>query len=385
MIENEIRRSNVAILVLDCLSPSLEDSVSRVREYWMPLIGRTNGQADAIAHSKSALDERLVSLIADFQPTIESIVESSARTLMNVTELFSFAVRAVLYPRLALMDYKSEMCCFGVPLHSQEIEELKATLRSQDDPRGLIDASGGISLQGCQAPVANKDRLPCPAAGIHHPGPLGDIPEGSSCELTPAGYHFILSLFNRHSRNNDGSITWNDLESLFSLVPNGNPWIGTGFPHGTSINEKGELALHGYLTQWSFVDRQIVEGELCPEIQFGLGPWATFEAVNTVEYGPEVRNFVLEEMPWEDTQRILMDRSYLQNCDAIIGIYDSSDALSFAQLANLFRACSRSGIPIKGRLSSSAYSSSITIDEIPVVIIANKSDLAFQKQVFRSP
>lgn len=134
-----------------------------------------------------------------------------------------------------------------------------------------------------------------------------------------------------------------------------------------------------------FVDRQIVEGELCPEIQFGLGPWATFEAVNTVEYGPEVRNFVLEEMPWEDTQRILMDRSYLQNCDAIIGIYDSSDALSFAQLANLFRACSRSGIPIKGRLSSSAYSSSITIDEIPVVIIANKSDLAFQKQVFRSP
>ena len=130
-----------------------------------------------------------------------------------------------------------------------------------------------------------------------------------------------------------------------------------------------------------FADKQLVEGEIHPEIQFGLGPWATFEAVNTVEYGPEVRNFVLEEIPWEDTQRILMDRNYLDHCDVIIGIYDSSDALSFAQLANLLRSCSRSGILIKGRLSSSTSSSPITIDEIPVVLIANKSDLPSQKQV----
>lgn len=109
-------------------------------------------------------------------------------------------------------------------------------------------------------PVLREEYLH-PRWGVHFPFcfSLGDIPEGSSCELTPAGYHFILSLFNRHSRNNDGSITWNDLESLFSLVPNGNPWIGTGFPHGTSINEKGELALHGYLTQWSYVCVFILE------------------------------------------------------------------------------------------------------------------------------
>ena len=42
------------------------------------------------------------------------------------------------------------MSCFGVPLHSQEIDALKSMLRSQDDSRGLIDVSGGISFQGFQ-------------------------------------------------------------------------------------------------------------------------------------------------------------------------------------------------------------------------------------------
>lgn len=78
-----------------------------------------------------------------------------------------------------------------------------------------------------------------------------DVPTGSSCELTPSGYHFIISQFNRHSQNSDGSISWVDLDSLFSLCPNGNPWTGTGFAQGTSLNETGELSVHGFLTQWS--------------------------------------------------------------------------------------------------------------------------------------
>ena len=75
----------------------------------MPVVVASN-KTDTRTSIKTTLDERLVSLISDFQPTIESIVESSARTLMNVTEIFSFAVRAALYPRLVLMDYPSEVC-----------------------------------------------------------------------------------------------------------------------------------------------------------------------------------------------------------------------------------------------------------------------------------
>lgn len=129
-----------------------------------------------------------------------------------------------------------------------------------------------------------------------------------------------------------------------------------------------------------FADKSLVDDDYFPT-EFGLGPYASFEAVNTVEFGPEVRNFVLEEIPWEETQRILMDNAYMMKCDAIIGLFDSSDALSFGQLANIFRSCSRAGMPIKGRFTRSVSIPSTTVDDVPVVIISNKKDLTTQKQV----
>lgn len=59
----------------------------------------------------SQLEAQMIPLLRS-NSSIESVIECSARTLMNISDLFSFAIKAVLYPRKPLIDLDTEVTIF---------------------------------------------------------------------------------------------------------------------------------------------------------------------------------------------------------------------------------------------------------------------------------
>lgn len=82
--------------------------------------------------------------------------------------------------------------------------------------------------------------------------PKFEIPPFASAELSPIGYRFFVDLFLLHDQDNDGGLNDAELRTLFAPTP-GLPslWIESDFPHCTVLNEAGHITLQGWLAQWS--------------------------------------------------------------------------------------------------------------------------------------
>ncbi|KAL6938216.1 hypothetical protein ACO0RG_004760 [Hanseniaspora osmophila] len=94
-----------------------------------------------------------------------------------------------------------------------------------------------------------------PNIGIH---------QNSTCsiELSPVGYRFLVDVFRRYDRDNDGGLDDYELKQLFKSCPEGIPqlWLENSFPNSTPINNDGHITLQGWLAQWTmttFLDYKI--------------------------------------------------------------------------------------------------------------------------------
>ncbi|KAL1922288.1 uncharacterized protein VTP21DRAFT_9827 [Calcarisporiella thermophila] len=248
--------------------------------------------------------------------------------------------------------------------------------------------------------------------------PIMEVPLDCSVELSPAGYQFFTELFQLFDRDKDGALKEDELNSLFSTSP-GVPqsWVAGEFPETTITNEVGAVTLQGFLAQWSMttlvsyrttlaylaylgfdgdtrtalkitrprrLDRK--KGKVLRNVFLcyvfgaaGSGKSALlrdfvrkhftdaytptvrpFSVVNSVEIKGAEKYLVMQEFGSKYEADVLQSRKKLDLCDLLLFVYDSSDANSFAHIANL--------------------RNQYDLDHLPCVFVATKSDLDLVEQ-----
>ena len=255
--------------------------------------------------------------------------------------------------------------------------------------------------------------------------PKLNVPDTSSVELSPKGYRFLVELFRRFDKNNDGGLNEEELKFLFRSTP-GLPylWTATNFPFSTVVNNRGFITLQGWLAQWSmttFLDYKITTAYL---IYFGYeddvkevlhvtkarkmrrrkgrlyrspvsdrkvfncfvvgkpnsGKSSLLEsflgrvfaesycptirpkiAVNSLELKGGKQYYLILQEFGEQESAILENKEKLSECDVVCLTYDSSDPESFSHLVEL--------------LDKYRY-----LRDLPLVFVALKADLDKQQQ-----
>ncbi|KAF8561728.1 hypothetical protein P879_10158, partial [Paragonimus westermani] len=106
----EIRRADVI-----CLVHALDDekSLEKLSSFWLPLIRHNNPNSNShipivlVGNKLDLLNESQLSqvlpIMSEFSE-VETCIECSAKTLLNLSEAFWFAQKAVLYPTAPLYD-----------------------------------------------------------------------------------------------------------------------------------------------------------------------------------------------------------------------------------------------------------------------------------------
>jgi Ras family protein T1 len=90
---------------------------------------------------------------------------------------------------------------------------------------------------------------------------------GSNVELTHAGMDFLLQVFSKHDRDGDGSLSPQELVSLFSTCP-GMPW-GPEIYYQVVTNNYGWIGRHGYIALWHL--QALINPEKCRQTLAYLG------------------------------------------------------------------------------------------------------------------
>lgn len=225
-LEAELRRANVICIVYSISAPS---SFDRIPTYWLPYIRSLGVNVPVILVgnkidlrsgdvTNAALEDELAPVMAEFKE-VETCVECSARIPLNVSEVFYFAQKAVLYPTAPLYDSREHV------LKPACVDALKRIFRLCDsDKDGLLSDAElndfqrkcfdtplqaqeleGIKDLVIQAPIAglryNQENASVAASGSsangdvpsHHP----HLREGS---LTMAGFLYLHTLFIQRGR-----------------------------------------------------------------------------------------------------------------------------------------------------------------------------------------
>lgn len=172
-LEASLRSAHVILLVYSIPSPT---SFDRIPTYWLPylrslgiinvpviLVGNKIDQRTDAELTNEALEDELAPVMAEFKE-VESCIETSVKEGVNVSEVFYYAQKAVLYPSAPLYDTKAQslkepciaalkrifrLCdsdkdyllsddelndfqrrCFGVPLQEAELEGIKNLVSS---------------------------------------------------------------------------------------------------------------------------------------------------------------------------------------------------------------------------------------------------------------
>lgn len=304
-LESEVRQAQVI-----CLVYAVDDgkTFGRIVSYWLPYIRSLGVNVPVVLVgnkidtrgediTNESLEEEILPIMNDFKE-VETCVECSARSLINVAEVFYFAQKSVLHPTAPLYDSKEQslkgachgalrrifkLCdmnkdgvlddeelnefqikCFGTPLQQLELEGIKDLVRDAC-PEGVRE-EGGLTEEGflfLHKLFIQRGRLETTWTVLRKFGydddlslredflhPVLPVPADSTVELSPVGYQFFAEIFAKFDKDKDGALSWEELAELFSTAPE-NPWLQYGFPETTLTNEAGAVTLQGFLAQWS--------------------------------------------------------------------------------------------------------------------------------------
>ncbi|KAJ2357797.1 ERMES complex Ca(2+)-binding regulatory GTPase gem1 [Coemansia sp. RSA 2618] len=478
-LERELRKANVVCIVY---AVDERSSFTQVHEHWLPylrrqginlpviLVGNKVDMRDEDAGRATVLEDEVVPIMNEYRE-IEICVECSAKALLNVSELFYFAQKAVLHPTRPLYDSQDHamkpkcsealvrifrLCdtdgdgilndaelnefqrkCFNTPLQQRELEGVKEIITASR-PDGIT--AGGLNIEGflyLHLLFIQRGRVETTWMVLRRFGygddlslredflyPECDVPPDCCVELSPAGYAFLTEIFKRYDADGDSAFCAAELENIFSLSP-GVPWKHSKFPESTVTNASGNVTLEGWLAQWSMSTlldhrttlaylayfgfpgdvrdgisivlrhggngssgsslRRRKRGKqqrsvfLCYVVgaagsgksslirAFSKKPFSseytptarTATTVNSVDIKGAEKYLVMQEFGPYDTS-VLQSRRQLENCDLLVMVYDSSDPASFSYLADL--------------------RSNYSLDSLPVIFVATKSDLDYVEQ-----
>lgn len=298
---DEIQKANVVCVVY---SVEDEDTIERITSHWLPYIRSTLGEnhktpiilvgnkADLMEYTNM---EGILPIMNDFAE-IETCIECSARTMKNISELFYYAQKAVLHPtapvynaeekelttsckkgltrlfRICDMDNDDllndfevnlfQRKCFNAPLHPQALEDVKAIVKKYISD-GILNDS--LTLKGflfLHKLFIQRGRHETTWTVLRTFGyddnlmltkeflsPKIPVPVGCTTELTPQGYEFLVTIFEKYDEDKDGCLSPTEMQHLFSTSPV-NPW-GPDVNNTVCTNSDNWININGYLAQWT--------------------------------------------------------------------------------------------------------------------------------------
>ncbi|KAI8093282.1 EF hand associated-domain-containing protein [Halteromyces radiatus] len=303
-LEAEIRKAHVICIVYAIDDPN---TFNRLPLYWLPYIRSLGVNVPSILVgnkidlrgddvTNQSLEDEVIPIMNEFKE-VETCVECSSKQLLNVSEVFYFAQKAVLHPTAPLYDSREhvlkpqcvdalrrifKLCdsdkdnvlndielnefqrkCFNTPLQQHELDGVKDVVR-EHEPAGVNE--NGLTEVGfafLHSLFIQKGRLETTWTVLRKFGygddlslredfllPPFEVPPECSVELSPHGYQFLTELFQAFDKDKDGALNISELNELLSTSP-GNPWENTAFPHTTITTETGSVTLQGWLAQWS--------------------------------------------------------------------------------------------------------------------------------------
>ncbi|KAH8114388.1 mitochondrial Rho GTPase [Phellopilus nigrolimitatus] len=303
-LESEIRKAHVICVVYAIDNPH---SFDRIPTYWLPYFRQLGVNVPVILVgnkidlrsgevTNEALEDEIAPIMKEFKE-VETCVECSAKTPINVLEVIHFAQKAVTHPLAPLYD--SHQHCLkpacmsalrrifklsdankdGV-LDASELNEFQ--VKCFDAPlqyaelQGIIDKVGSEMEGGVQGSALTEEGflymnmtfmwkgqpettwkilsrygyasdLKLTEEFLH---PRFDVPADCSVELSQRGYQFFTDTFQLFDKDQDGALSATELDELFDTSP-GNPWSNQNFPDTTIASDTGAVTLQGWLAQWS--------------------------------------------------------------------------------------------------------------------------------------
>nr|XP_027204426.1 mitochondrial Rho GTPase 1-A-like [Dermatophagoides pteronyssinus] len=308
----ELQRASVICIVY---AIDNEVTIDKISTYWLPLIHQRLGENHSIpiilVGNKSDLVEyssidTVLPLMNQYKE-IEICVECSAKNLDNLSEIFYYAQKTVLYPvtpiyypeerelsdncKIALkrifticdLDNDGilndlelnnfQTYCFDSYLLSQTLDDVKYILKSII-PDGVSE--NGITLQGFMFLLTffiQRGRheliwIVLRKFGYNNSVALDDqylypnsaLPTDSFFELSPKGYQFFTNLFHKYDKDQDGALSPNELTSMFTIfdLEQYPKWFTSeSYQRIVHTNERGWITLQGFLSIWTlttFID-----------------------------------------------------------------------------------------------------------------------------------
>ncbi|KAL6441986.1 hypothetical protein ACFW04_002378 [Cataglyphis niger] len=439
-LAEEIQKAHVICVVY---SVDDEDTLDRAASYWLPLIRKCSPDNRCpvvlVGNKIDLVDYSTIECSAKtLQNVSETFYYAQKAVLHPTTPLYNYDTQEIcdvdndgLLNDMELNAF--QQWCFNTPLQPQVLEDVKAVL-SKNICDGICN--GCVTMKGfmyLQCLFIQRGRNETTWAVLRKFGydnelqmskeyihPSLKVPLGCTTELSHKGQEFLTLLFMQHDRDRDGALSPLEMESLFSrcLVP---PW-GDEYKYTVPTNEKGWLTFQGYMCQWALLTLTNVRKTMEYMAYLGynmyhnesqtssivvtrekkvdlakkqtsrnvytchvIGPKSSGKttlcrtfidpkleklndetvpsnahiSVNTLHVYGQEKTMVLKDINVLNVQDALTPAEI--QCDAAALVYDASNPKSFEYIARIY---------IKYFADS----------KIPVLIIANKSDLSEVKQ-----
>ncbi|XP_065199463.1 mitochondrial Rho GTPase isoform X2 [Planococcus citri] len=302
VLTEEIQRAHVICVVYSVIN---QESLSNVSSYWLPLIRKSTPEPHCpivlVGNKVDLINDstyELAGSIMDEYPEIESFIECSAKTLVNISEVFYFAQNAVLHPTAPIyITDKQELTegcvkaltrifkicdfdndgllsdkelnlfqkrCFDTPLRKEAMQDIKTIISKNIN--GGISSNNMITLAGflfLHNLFMQRGRSQTTWAVLRRFGyqenldiskeylyPKLTVPNGCSVELSHKGYQFLSSLFERYDKDKDGALCPKEVEAIFSVCPT--PAFNSCISNMVSTNSKGWITQEGWFCFWSY-------------------------------------------------------------------------------------------------------------------------------------
>ncbi|KAI5721387.1 hypothetical protein M8J77_020147 [Diaphorina citri] len=302
-LTEEIQKAHVICLVYSVVDDA---SIDRLSSHWLPFL--RNCLVDTclpivlVGNKVDLVDYSTVECAIDIMeeyPEVESFVESSAKTLKNISEMFYYAQKAVLHPMAPIyISDKQELTpecikaltrifkvcdldndnllsdkelnafqrrCFDAPLSRDSLEDVKIVIRKNINDG--VSANNCITLNGflflhnlfmqrgrshttwtVLRKFGYNEDLQISKEFLHPPL---NIPATCTAELSDKGQQFLTTLFYRFDKDGDGALSPEEQARLFSLCPpECPPWTDREMRAMVATNSKGWITMQGFLCYW---------------------------------------------------------------------------------------------------------------------------------------
>ncbi|KAG8485539.1 hypothetical protein CXB51_018904 [Gossypium anomalum] len=269
---DELKRADAVVLTYACDQPM---TLSRLSSFWLPELRKLEIKAPVIVvgckldlrdeRQPMNLEQVMAPIMQQFRE-IETCIECSSATLIQVPDVFYYAQKAVLHPTAPLFDQEKQtlkprciralkrifmLCdhdmdgalsdaelnefqvkCFNAPLQPAEIVGVKRVV--QERIRGGFGYNDELKLRDDILPVPTK----------HAPD--------QTVELTNEAIDFLRGIFRLYDSDNDGSLQPSEFDDIFVTAPE-SPWTVDPYVDAAERTPQGNLTINGFLSEWALM------------------------------------------------------------------------------------------------------------------------------------